>query len=1105
MRPFRFSHLLTAILVLTSSTTFAQQSPSQQKKETGKHGAPANPQKQVSPETQPTPAIANTEQMGEQNKAQALATIPPAIDPKTFNGMQWRLVGPFRGGRVLAVEGIPGDPTTYYFGGASGGVWKSSDGGVNWKPLFDKETVASIGSIAVAPSDHNVIYVGSGEACIRGNISYGDGVYKTVDGGRTWNNVGLKDSRHIGAVVVNPKDANNAFVAALGHAYGPNAERGIFRTRDGGKTWEKVLYVNDQTGGIDVVFDPNNPNILFAAMWQVLRTPWSLDSGGPGSGLYRSNDGGSTWKRLEGNGLPKGIMGRIGVSVSGADSNRVYALIENKEGGLFSSSDGGDTWKKANDDERYRQRAWYFTHIFADPKSVDTVYVLNTGAFKSTDGGKTFDLMPAPHGDHHGLWIDPKNPQRMINGNDGGATITTDGGKTWTAQDNQPTAQFYHIIDDNRWPWWIYGAQQDNSTVGIATYDDEGAITRADWYDVGGGESGYIAPDPRDPEVIYAGSAAGYITRANKRTMQYHDVSIWPVDVSGHGAGEYEHRFQWTEPIIISKHDPNVIYSAGEVVWKSTDQGNSWTAISKDLTRNDKAKQVASGGPITKDNTGVEVYDTVFTLAESPKDANTLWAGTDDGLIQLTRDGGKSWTNITPKDLPEWSMVSLISLSPKNEGTAYAAIDRHRLDDIKPYIFKTTDFGKTWTRIENGIPVGSYVHAVIEDPVREGLLFAGTETGPYVSFDSGAHWQPIGLNLPTVPVHDLLIHDTDLAAATHGRAFWVLDDITPLRQAAANIANAQAHLYAPRNAMRLYIPLGINRGPVGQNPPGGALFNYYLAQKPEGEITIDITDANGKLVHHFSNREKANKNEQPPEWPDQERPVDILPAKPGMNRFAWNLRWTDPVEVPGAFYAGNGPQGMLSLPGKYTATLTADGKKYTQPFEIYVDPRVAKQPNIAENMQKEFDLASKTRDRITELHTAILQIRGLKSQLKSLEDRLGNDPAHKPVIDAAQAFTKKLDPIEGQLIQTQMKSSEGNLNYPTMLNEMFDTFSYSIESSDDGPTKQQLETYDWLTDWLNKELTAWKQVQQTDLPALNNLIQQHNVPVIGVGEVKTGD
>jgi photosystem II stability/assembly factor-like uncharacterized protein len=1028
-----------------------------------------------------------------------LSLAGQTYDQKLFGAMHWRNVGPFRGGRVLAVTGITGDPETYYFGAVAGGVFKSIDGGVTWKPIFDHESTSSIGAIAVADSDHNVIYVGTGEACIRGNMSYGDGVYKSVDGGKTWKNVGLRDSEHIGAIIIDPKDPNTVLVAALGHAYGPNTERGIFRTRDGGKTWDKVLYKDDHTGGIDVVFDPNNSNIVFASLWQVMRTPWSLDSGGPGSGLYKSTDGGATWKRLEGDGLPDGIMGRIGVTVSGGDSNRVYALIESKKGGIYCSEDGGDHWILVNNDDRYRQRAWYFTHIFADPKSADTLYVLNTGLFRSTDGGKTFALLPAPHGDHHGLWIDPENPQRIMNSNDGGVTISLDGGKTWTQQNNQPTAQFYHVIADNRFPYYLYGSQQDNSSVAIASRDtDEWVITDKDWYDVGGGESGYIAPDPRDYNIVYAGDNGAVLTRFDKRTEQAQDVSPWPLDTSGNGAANLEHRFQWTYPIVISPNDPNEIYAGAEVVFKSTDQGHSWQVISPDLTRNDKSKQQPSGGPITLDITSVEYYDTVFTIAESPKQKDLIWAGTDDGLIQLTQDGGKHWSNVTPSNriLPEWSLISLIEASPHDAGTAYVAVDRHKNDDLHAYIYKTSDFGKSWTKIANGIPDGAFVHAVRQDPVNKNLLYAGTELGVYISFDDGGHWQPLQLNLPTTPIDDLIVKNNDLAVATNGRSFWILDDVSPLRELTPEIANQDVILYKPAPVYRMNFPEAVDkRRPVGENPPNGLVVSYYLKAAPKGELTLDVLDSSGKPVRHYSSK-PSNKFEQPPEWPDLEAPPELLPTNAGMNRFPWNLRYDSPTEIPGAFYAGNGPEGPIVLPGTYTLKLTVDGKSYTKSAEIELDPRVH---TSADDLAKQMDLEMKVREDIEALHIAVNQIRGVRSQLEVVKKRFQEEGDQgKAMMAAIDDLNQKMDPVEQALIQVQRKSSEGNLWFPNMLNEQYDTFRAFIENADAAPTQSELSVFDGLHSRLQKQLTVWKQIATTDVPAMNDRIRKESISLIEV-------
>ncbi len=1016
------------------------------------------------------------------------------LDEKLWSGMKWRLVGPFRGGRAVAIEGVPGEPNTYYFGGVAGGVWKTTDGGANWQPIFDKGNAnSSIGAIAVAPSDHNIIYAGTGESDLRGNVTYGEGVYKSVDGGKNWQNVGLKDSRHIGALIVNPENPDIVFVAALGHAFGPNKERGVFRTTDGGKTWAKVLGKDENTGAIDVVFDPHNPNALFAALWQVRRQPWTFSSGGPGSGLYRSTDGGNTWQELKGHGLPDGILGRIGVSVSGADSNTVYAIIEAKDGGIFRSTDGGENWKKVNDDGRFRQRAWYFSKIYADPRSAETVYVLNTGLFRSVDGGKNFTLLPARHGDHHGLWIDPKNPERIGNANDGGASISNDGGKTWTTLNNQPTAQFYHVSVDNAFPYHIYGAQQDNSNVGIASYSDEGAIGRENWFQAGGGECGFVVPDPRDWHIIYSNSEA-YIDRYDKRTGQSEDISVWPLDVSGHGAVDLIHRFQWVSPLLLSPHNPDVLYMSGEAVFKSTDHGHSWKQISPDLTRNDKSKQQASGGPITKDITSVEYYDTIFALAESPLKQGTLWAGTDDGLVHVTTDDGAHWTKVTPS-MPEWSTVSNIDPSSFDANSACIAVERHRLDDLKPYIYKTNNLGKSWTAIANGIPEGAFVRAVREDPKRRGLLYAGTEQGVYVSFDDGAHWQSLQMNLPRSPVRDLVVKDDDLVVATHGRSFWVLDDLTPLRQVNANSAASDMILYHPETAKRLHYPQEVDkRDPVGDNPPAGAVIDYYFKTAPKDEVTIDILDHDGKVVRHLSSKEKKE-NEQPPEWPDRIEKPKTIPAEPGMNRYAWDLRYDEPVQTPGAFYAGNGPEGPLALPGDYQVKLTAAGRSQTAPLHLMMDPRTK---GAEAAVQKQFDLSMKVRDCITQLHTAVNEIRALKSQIDQLHKRFGENEKLKPALTAADDLKKKMSTVEEQLIQVNMKSSEGNLVFPNMLNEEFDSFSHTIDNADTAPTQSELDVFQKLSSHLDEELKQWAQIKKEDLPKVETLIKQADVPVLSV-------
>jgi photosystem II stability/assembly factor-like uncharacterized protein len=1050
---------------------------------------PQKPEKAQKSSGSPTPTTMPSPSPG--NSLESRAERKGQFDEKLWSGMQWREVGPFRGGRAIAIEGVLDEPNTYYFGGVAGGVWKTTDGGANWKPMFDKQhSTSSIGALAVAPSDPNTIYAGAGEAALRGNITYGDGVYKSVDGGRNWRNVGLKDTRHIGALIVHPNNPDIVFVAAVGHAYGSNAERGVFRTTDGGKTWTKVLSKGEETGAIDVVFDPHNPNTLFAALWQVRRQPWFLSSGGEGSGLYRSTDAGNTWQQLKGHGLPEGILGRIGVTVSGADSDRIYAIIEAKEGGIFRSEDGGETWSKINDDLRFRQRAWYFSKIYADPRAADTLYVLNTGLFRSVDGGKTFKLLPARHGDHHGLWIDPKNPDRIANANDGGASISTDGGETWTTLNNQPTAQFYHVAVDNAFPYHIYGAQQDNSNVGIASRGESGVIGREDWFQAGGGECGFVVPDPRDWHIIYSNNE-GFITRYDKTKEQYQDASVWPLDNSGHGASDLKHRFQWVSPLLLSPHDPNTIYTAGEAVFKSTDKGGSWTAISEDLTRNDKSKQKPSGGPIQNDITSVEYYGTIFALAESPLKKGTLWAGTDDGLLHVTTDDGATWARVTP-NMPEWSHVSLIDPSHFDAGIAYVAVDRHRLDDFKPYIFKTNDTGRNWMAITNGIPEGAYVHAVREDPKRRGLLYAGTELGVYVSFDDGGHWQSLQLNLPTSPIHDLLVKDDDLVVATHGRSFWVLDDLTPLRQVNDQVAQADMKLYEPQTAVRLHYPDEIDaRQPAGTNPPSGAVIDYYLKEAPKGEVTLEILDAQGKPVRHLSSKEKKE-DEQPPEWPDQVEVPKTIPAKEGMNRFAWDLRYDEPVQTPGAFYYGSGPRGALALPGEYQVRLTANDKSQTAPLHLAIDPRLK---GAETGMQKSFELSIRVNERFSQLHQAINEIRETKSQIESLHKRFADNERLKPALASAAEMEKKMSAIEERLLQVNMKSSEGNLVYPNQLNEEFYTFSRVIEA-DAAPTQPQEEVFKMLDGRLEDQLKAWAQIKREDVPKINELIKRADLPAL---------
>ncbi len=1082
---------LLALLTLFSATlTFSQQKERNRKLDTAQKSAPA------------ASAPSAKDDKDEKNEGDPL-----------FRGMKYRSIGPFRGGRSLTAAGIPGDPTTYYFGATGGGVWKSTDGANTWAPVFDKDGAPSIGSIAVAVSDPNIVYVGTGEACIRGNISQGDGVWKSVDAGKSWKNVGLKDSRAIGKVIVNPRNPDIVFVAALGHPFGPNTERGVFRTTDGGKTWDKVLYKNENTGAIDVAFDPQNANILFASLWETRRSPWSLSSGGPGSGLYRSTDGGGTWKRLEEHGLPKGPYGRIGLAMA-ANSERVYALIEAKEGGgLYRTDDGGGTWDLVNGSHGLFQRAWYYMHVIADPQDPNTVYVLDVEFFKSTDGGRTFNKVKVPHGDNHGLWIDPKNTKRMIASDDGGVTVSLDGGKSWTREDNQPTAQFYHVITDTQTPYYVYGSQQDNSTVAIASRSDDGVIGRENWYAVGGGEAGYIAPYPPDPNIVYAGDYQGNITRFDRRTNQVKNIAVSPELSDGSGAAPLDHRFQWTAPIVISPHDPNTIYYGGERVFKTTDGGTHWEAISGDLTRNDKSKQQPSGGPITVDDTGTEYYDTVFSIAPSPLAQGLIWVGTDDGLIQITRDEGKNWTNVTPKnvDLAEWSRISLIEVSPHDAGTAYVAVDRHQNDDLAPYIYKTSDYGATWTRITTGIPDGVFVRAVREDPKKKGLLYAGTERGVFVSFDDGAHWRSLQINLPITPVHDLVIKNDDLVLATHGRSFWILDDVSPLRQFADSVAGEDMHLYQPATAYRVHTHTDDagDTSPrlafAGKNPPNGAVIYFYLKQAPKPElkqeVKIEILDAAGSVIRKYSSNKTEPLDE--PLDPDDKKPEKQIKLEDGLNRFVWDLHYEEANRVPGYFLweYNDGAKGPLALPGNYQVRFTANGKSATAPFEVKIDPRVT---TSASDLEKQFKFEMAVRDQLNRVYDAVNQIQDVREQLDGLKKRLVAGDSTKALFDGARALDAKLIAVRDPLINFKISASEDSLAYAPGIDAKLAFLAMAVAGfADSAPTESQYQEFDKLKKRTDELLADWEQVRNADIASFQKLAAEQNVHSIFVPDVRS--
>ncbi len=1024
-----------------------------------------------------------------------------AYDQSLLSALQWRSIGPYRGGRVTAVTGVPGQPRVYYFGGTGGGVWKTTDGGINWQPMTDGQVATgSVGAIDVAASDPNVIYVGMGESCIRGNVSHGDGVYKSTDAGKTWKNVGLKETRQIGSVRVHPANPDLVYVAALGHTFGPNPERGVFRSKDGGATWQKVLFVDDKTGAIDLAMDPTNPRVLFAGFWQARRTPWSLESGGPGSSLWKSVDGGDNWTKLSGEGLPTGVWGRIGVTVSPANPNRVWVLVEAQEGGVFRSDDAGKTWRKTNDERKLRQRAWYYTHILADPRNAESVYVLNVGFFRSLDGGKTFNPIRVPHGDNHDLWIAPEDPQRMIESNDGGANVSYDAGATWSSLDNQPTAQFYHVIADDRFPYSVYGAQQDNSTVAIASRTRGPGIDVADWYDVGGCESGYIAPKPKDPEVVYAGCYGGFISRYDHRTGERRVVTVWPENPMGWGAEGMKYRFQWTFPIVASPHDPGTLYAAGNVLFRTTNDGQSWEPISPDLTRNDKAKLGSSGGPITQDNTSVEYYGTIFAMAESRLEKGLLWAGSDDGLIHVSRDAGKTWTNVTPRDMPEWSMVSQIDPSPHDAGTMYLAVNRYKLDDYRPYAWVTTDYGKTWRRITNGLPEDSFVRVVREDPARKGLLYAGTETGVHVSFDGGMRWQPLQLNLPVVPVTDLVVKDDDVVVATQGRSFWILDDVGPVRQLTPEIAATDVHLFEPDPAVRFLGGGGRAQPPLGQNPPSGAIFYYFLKTEPKEkeEVTLEILDGEDKAIRTFSSlKDEEGAPESSGEGEGFGPPPSMrkLPAKAGLNRFVWDLRHPDAKRFKGMILWSAEMRGPVAVPGKYEVRLKAGGKTLTRSLDLRPDPRLE---TSAADYQKQFDLLMKVRDKVSETHEAIGRIRGVREQVTAAVDRAKGNSDEKGIAEAGDAFKKKLTAVEEALYQTKNQSSQDPLNFPIRLNNKLASLAGVVGSAAAAPTDQSYAVYEDLARKIDAELATLKTLLDKDVPAFNELVRDKNVLAVKV-------
>ena len=1031
-----------------------------------------------------------------------LPLLAAAQQADPLNALRFRLVGPYRGGRSVAVAGVTTQPNVYYFGAVGGGVWKTTDSGNSWAPVTDgKIKTSSVGAIAVAESDPNVVYVGMGEACVRGNAANGDGVYKSLDAGKTWTHVGLADSYHIGAIRVHPKNPDIVYVAALGHLFGPNQERGVYRSTDGGATWKQVLTRGVDAGAVDIAMDPSNPRVLYAGFWEVRRKPYRFDSGGPGSGLWKSTDGGDNWTDISRSpGLPRGVLGRIGVTVSPVNPERVWALVEAADGGVFRSDNGGRNWTRVNEQAMLRQRAWYYTHIFADPKSADTVYALNTGMYRSIDGGRTFAAIRTPHGDDHALWIAPDNPDRMIEGNDGGANVSNDGGRTWSSIMNQPTAQFYRVALDNDFPYNIYGAQQDNSTVRIASRTAGGGITESDWYDVGGGESGWIAPDPRDSQIVYAGSYDGLLTRQDKRTGQSRNINPWPDNTMGYGVEAMKYRFQWNFPLVFSPHDPKTLYAGANVVLKTVNEGQSWEAISPDLTRNDKSKMGSSGGPITQDNTSVEYYCTIFTMMESPVTRGVIWAGSDDGLVHVTRDGGKTWANVTPKDMPEWIQINSIDASPHDAGTAYIAATMYKSDDFRPYLYKTSDYGKTWKKIVNGIAANAFTRVIREDPNRKGLLVAGTEFGLYLSYDDGENWRSFQLNLPVVSITDLAFQkrEQDLVVATQGRAFYVLDEV-PLVYQLQNAPAETARLFKPEDVYRFGSGGrggGGGGGTVGENPPAGVAVHYWLKEQPKGEVTLEFLDASGTLVKKFSSKAAQTGAEQRPapggeaedDGPTRPAAASRVPAQAGMNRFVWNLRYPDATGFAGMILWAGSLTGPRVSPGSYQIRLTVDGKTQTESFAVKKDPRLETTP---EEYAKQLTMALQIRDKLSETNEGVVRIREIRKQLEDYSKR-----DDKKVADAAKALMQKLTAVEEELYQTKNRSGQDPLNFPIKLNNKLAHVLGVVTSSDNQPTAQSSMVYEELATGVNAQLKTLNGLLTTDLAAFNKLVRDSGVPAV---------
>ena len=1023
-----------------------------------------------------------------------------AFDESKLEGLEWREIGPYRGGRSAAVAGIPQDRETFYFGATGGGVWKTANGGGKWNNISDGFFGGSIGAVAVSSWDPNVIYVGTGEKTVRGNVSMGNGMWKSTDAGRSWTHIGLEDSQRIPRVRIHPKNPDIVYAAVLGHLSGPNEQRGVFRSTDGGENWEKILYVNDEVGAVDLVMDPTNPRILYASTWRIIRRPYSLESGGEGSKLWKSTDGGDSWTSLsENKGMPSPPLGIAGITVSRSNPDNLYAIIEAEDGGVFRSVDAGETWTRSNKERKLRQRAWYYTRIQADPVDEDVVYVMNVRFHRSKDGGKTFTKVSTPHGDNHDLWIDPNDPKRMIEANDGGANISYDGGENWSTQSNQPTAQMYRVSTDNAFPYRLLGGQQDNSAVRIRSQSAfDSAIGTRDWEPTAGGESGHIVANPDQPDIVYGGSYDGFLIRYDHRNGDVRAVNVWPDNPMGWGAAELKYRFNWNFPLLFSPHDANTLYAAANVLFKTTDEGQSWQAISPDLTRNIKDKQGPSGGPITRDNTSVEYYGTIFAVAESTHEPGVIWTGSDDGLVQLTRDGGKTWSDVTPASrsngLPEEIQVNSLEIHPFEPGGLYMAATAYKSDDFKPYLYKTTNYGKHWQKITTGIPADHFTRVIRADSQQRGLLFTGTEFGIFASSDDGAHWEPLQLNLPQVPVTDLAIKQGNLVAATQGRGFWILDDINLLRQADDDVFEKEQYLFKPATAWRLQNGSKENPDNMGTNPPAGIVLYYWLKDDlaDDDSLSLEIADSNGNVIRTFTAKPAGDNEDKTPILGDDDRKLE---SKAGLNRFVWNLRYASAEKFDKIILWNDSLKGAQAIPGQYRATLRVGDAQQAVSIELLPDPRLDSTPA---DYQAQYDFVSGINQKLTEAHRAITQIRAIKDQIAAIEERLQETERFAGLLESAAGLKEALGEIENALYQTKMESPQDPLNFPIRLNDKLAGLMSLTGYGDHAPSAAAISVRDELVGAVDMQMKHLEELIEDDLAKFNQQAADAGLTAVGL-------